>query len=62
MYRTQQRLLRERLRSVLHDKYQIELPNIAIEQPPDLAMGEYALPVAFELARRLKKESGRRRT
>jgi arginyl-tRNA synthetase len=55
MYRKQQRLLRERLRSVLHDKYQIELPNIAIEQPPDLAMGEYALPIAFELARRLKK-------
>jgi arginyl-tRNA synthetase len=55
MYRKQQRLLRERLRSVLHDKYQIELPNIAIEQPPDLEMGEYALPTAFELARRLKK-------
>ena len=55
MYRKQQRLLRERLRSVLHDKYQIELPNIAMEQPPDLEMGEYALPTAFELARRLKK-------
>ncbi len=55
MYRKQQRLLRERLRSVLHDKYQIELPHIAIEQPPDLEMGEYALPTAFELARRLKR-------
>ena len=55
MYRKQQRLLRERLRSVLQAKYQIELPQIAIEQPPDLEMGEYALPVAFELARRLKR-------
>jgi arginyl-tRNA synthetase len=55
VYRKQQRLLRERLRSVLHDRYQIELPHIAIEQPPDLEMGEYALPVAFELARRLKR-------
>ena len=55
MYRKQQRLLRERLRSVLQSKYQIELPHIAIEQPPDLEMGEYALPVAFELARRLKR-------
>ncbi|MDX6457789.1 MAG: arginyl-tRNA synthetase [Acidobacteriaceae bacterium] len=55
MYRKQQRLLRERLRSVLQAKYQVELPQIAIEQPPDLEMGEYALPVAFELARRLKR-------
>ncbi len=55
MYRKQQRLLRERLRSVLQAKYQVELPHIAIEQPPDLEMGEYALPVAFELARRLKR-------
>ena len=45
MYRKQQRLLRERLRSVLQAKYQVELPQIAIEQPPDLEMGEYALPV-----------------
>jgi arginyl-tRNA synthetase len=55
VYRKQQRLLRERLRSVLQTKYQVELPQIAIEQPPDLEMGEYALPVAFELARRLKR-------
>jgi arginyl-tRNA synthetase len=55
VYRKQQRLLRERLRSVLQAKYQLELPQIAIEQPPDLEMGEYALPVAFELARRLKR-------
>ncbi len=55
MYRKQQKLLRERLRTVLKAKYQVELPHIAIEQPPDLEMGEYALPVAFELARRLKR-------
>jgi len=55
VYRKQQRFLRERLRSVLQAKYQLELPQIAIEQPPDLEMGEFALPVAFELARRLKR-------
>jgi arginyl-tRNA synthetase len=55
VYRKQQRLLRERVRSLLQAKYQVELPQIAIEQPPDLEMGEYALPVAFELARRLKR-------
>ena len=26
-----------------------------IEQPPEIKFGEYALPLAFELARRLKK-------
>ncbi len=55
MYRKQQRLLRQRLESILRDKYGIELANIAIEQPPDLKLGEFALPVAFDLARRLKK-------
>ncbi len=55
MYRKQQRLLRQRLESVLRDKYGFELANIAIEQPPDLKLGEFALPVAFDLARRLKK-------
>jgi arginyl-tRNA synthetase len=55
VYRKQQRLLRERLRSILQTKYQIELSYIAIEQPPNLEMGEFALPVAFELARQLKR-------
>ena len=33
----------------------MELSQIAIEQPPNMEMGEYALPVAFELARSLKR-------
>jgi arginyl-tRNA synthetase len=31
------------------------LPAIVIEQPPKIALGEYALPLAFELAKRLRK-------
>src|SRR5512141_676716 len=31
------------------------LPNVAIETPPNRAMGDLALPLAFELARRLRK-------
>jgi arginyl-tRNA synthetase len=50
----QQGLLR-RVRTLIQDQYGIELDSIAIEQPPDLKMGEYALPVAFELARKLRK-------
>ena len=50
----QQRLL-ARVREVIQTKYEVELGAIAIEQPPDLKLGEFALPVAFELARKLRK-------
>jgi arginyl-tRNA synthetase len=43
------------VRKVIKDKYDVELGPIAIEQPPDLKMGEFALPVAFELARKLRR-------
>ncbi len=55
MYLREQKKLLERLRAILRDKFQIELDTIAIEQPPEIKFGEYALPVAFELARKLKK-------
>ncbi|HEY0758537.1 MAG TPA: arginine--tRNA ligase [Acidisarcina sp.] len=55
MYLKQQRILLQRLRAVLLENYQIELPNLVTEQPPDLRFGEFAMPVAFELAKRLKK-------
>jgi arginyl-tRNA synthetase len=50
----QQRLL-ARVRALIQNQYGIELDSIAIEQPPDLKLGEFALPVAFELARKLRK-------
>jgi arginyl-tRNA synthetase len=50
----QQALLR-RVRELVKFHYEIELGPIAIEQPPDIKMGEFALPVAFELARKLRK-------
>jgi arginyl-tRNA synthetase len=50
-----QQVLAERVRTFLHEKYQLELPNIVIEQPPKIELGEYALPLAFELAKRLRK-------
>ena len=55
MYLRFQKLLDARVRAVLREKYQLELPNIVIEQPPKIGLGEYALPLAFELAKRLRK-------
>ena len=55
MYLSGQKKLSERLRAVLAEQYGIELATFAVEQPPEIRFGEYALPVAFELARRLRK-------
>lgn len=55
MYRTIQQTLLARIQAILVAKYDISLDTLAIEQPPNIAMGEVALPVAFELAKRLRK-------
>jgi arginyl-tRNA synthetase len=50
--------IRERLNRALEDAFQIpaaERPAIVIETPPRRAFGDLAVPVAFELARRLKQ-------
>ncbi len=55
MYRKQQQALVTELKTWLAANYQIEDANVVVEQPPQVAMGDYALPLAFELARRLRK-------
>ena len=55
MYLNQQKVLEAQLRAVLREKFSIALDTLAVEQPPELKFGEYALPLAFELARRLRK-------
>ena len=55
MYRTVQQQLLTRIQGILLAKYDVTLAQLAVEQPPQIAMGELALPVAFELAKRLRK-------
>ena len=55
MYRELERRLTESVREFLRRNYQLEVANIVIEQPPKIEFGEYALPIAFELARKLRK-------
>ncbi len=55
MYLSGQKRLAAQLRSMLQSLYSIDLAHFAIEQPPEIRFGEYAIPVAFELARRLRK-------
>lgn len=55
MYRHLERRLIERVRDFLRRTYNLDLPRIVVEQPPKVEFGEYALPLAFELAKKLRK-------
>ena len=55
MYKTLQEQLQRRVGELLKERYDIELSSFAVELPPKIELGEMALPVAFELARKLKK-------
>ena len=53
MYRHLERRLAQHVRDFLQRSYAVQLPKITMEQPPKVEFGEYALPLAFELAKRL---------
>jgi arginyl-tRNA synthetase len=55
VYRYLENRLARHVREFLRRTYSVELPKIVIEQPPRVQLGEYALPLAFELAKRLRK-------
>jgi arginyl-tRNA synthetase len=50
--------LRARVRDALAERYGLDeqtMPSIALEYPPNRSLGDLGTPVAFELARRLRK-------
>lgn len=55
MYRHLERRLAQHVSEFLRRTYNLDLPKIVIEQPPKVEFGEYALPLAFELAKKLRK-------
>src|SRR5205085_453240 len=55
MYSTLERRLAARVREFLKQQYQVDMPNIVVDQPPNVALGEFALPLSFELAKKLRK-------
>ncbi len=50
-----QKRFEQHLRAVLAAKYDLQLESIPMETPPELKFGELATPIAFELARKLRK-------
>jgi arginyl-tRNA synthetase len=55
MYRILQQRLQTEIVALVKERYEVELSNLVVELPPKIEFGEMALPVAFELAKRLKK-------
>jgi arginyl-tRNA synthetase len=55
LYRYLERRLADHIRDFLRRTYALDLPRIVIEQPPRVELGEYALPLAFDLAKKLRK-------
>jgi arginyl-tRNA synthetase len=55
VYLELQKRLGGRLRGLIEEKYGLRLETIPLEIPPDLNFGELATPIAFELARKLRK-------
>lgn len=55
MYRKVQQSLLARIQAILGEKYELTFSHLAVEQPPSISMGELALPVAFELAKQLRR-------
>ena len=55
MYRHLERRLARHVRDLLRRNYAVDLPRIVVEQPPQVELGEYALPLAFELAKQLRR-------
>ena len=55
MYLESKSRLEERIREVLAARYGLNVETIPLETPPAIELGELATPVAFELARKLRK-------
>jgi arginyl-tRNA synthetase len=55
LYLEFQQQLSQRIRDLLKQQYDLDLPRVVIDQPPNVGLGEYALPLSFELAKKLRK-------
>ncbi len=56
-----QQTLREKVLETAKSVFNIELEQIASEIPPKTELGDLAFPIAFELAKKIKQETGEKR-
>ena len=53
-----QEVLKERIRATAKAAFDIEIDQVASETPPKTELGDFAFPIAFELAKKIKQETG----
>ncbi len=53
-----QNALREKVRIIAKEKFSVEPDHIASEIPPKTELGDLAFPIAFELAKLIKQQTG----
>ncbi|MEA2207008.1 MAG: arginyl-tRNA synthetase [Blastocatellia bacterium] len=56
-----QESLRDRVRKTARELFSVDLDHVAAEVPPRTDLGDFAFPVAFELAKRIKQAGGEKR-
>ncbi len=56
-----QETLRSKVVETAQSVFNIELNHVAAEVPPKTELGDLAFPIAFELAKRIKQETGEKR-
>ena len=56
-----QKKLRATLTAAAAELFQIELEQLVTEVPPRTELGDLAFPVAFELAKQIKRKTGEKR-
>src|SRR3989442_12366938 len=50
--------LKDALRGAIRSQWNIDPPEVILNQTPKIELGEFATPVSFELARQVKKPPG----
>ena len=56
-----QQTLREKVQKTARESFNIELEHIAAEIPPKTELGDLAFPIAFELAKQIKQQTGEKK-
>jgi arginyl-tRNA synthetase len=55
LYLELEQQLTRRVRDLLKRQYDLDVLRVVVDQPPSVDLGEYALPLSFELAKKLRK-------
>jgi arginyl-tRNA synthetase len=55
LYLELQQQLTRHVREFIKRQYDLDLDRLVGDQPPNVGLGEYALPLSFELAKKLRK-------